>query len=324
MSIRSVFAAIAVGSFFVAAPAHAETLMTDDNPSQFVSGVHPELGNSVLNNTAETVCYRTFCASQSSATKGAVWSAEHLTIQQVSAAKGASRKEMEFHPDENIPAQDSATLADYRGRGMDRGHMAPWADSADPDCFTLANIVPQNSDNNRHLWEGIETSVRDLVYGYGDVYVVSGPIFQGAHVVNLNGRVVVPSALYKAVYVPSRGVAGVYITGNLSGNQYALISINELQAITKTDVFPTLPVDLRNKIANLPAPKHGGQRIDPNQLLQLSADGYAQEVYEAEHHISNNRGWSAYNRNPDDMASNGVVHGVLRGIGNGLLHSLER
>lgn len=258
----------------VAVSAQAAQLATPLNPQQFLDSSVPEIGNTTLDQTSYTVCYQTFCSAQSSATKGTVWTAEHLTARQVSQAKGASRREMEFHPDRHIPLEDSASLSDYRGSHYDRGHMAPWADSADPDCFTLANIVPQNSDNNRNLWEGVEEVVRDLTRRYGEVYVVTGPIFSGRYVKKLNDRVVIPTALYKAIYIPSAHFAEAYVTANMPGRAWARASINDIEDLTKTNVFPALPDSLRDQDYALPSPRIRGSQtggsISLGELISIA------------------------------------------------------
>ena len=101
-------------------------------------------------------------------------------------------------------------LADYARSGYDRGHMSPSGDMATPNAqhqsFSLANMIPQHPCNNEVLWEGIESAVRDLASAEGEIYVVTGPIYEGTDIPFLNGRVGVPSRIYKAVYrsSPSR------------------------------------------------------------------------------------------------------------------------
>lgn len=293
---------------FVAVSAQGAQLATPLNPQQFLGGSVPEIGNSVLDQTGYTVCYETFCSTQSGATKGTVWTAEHLTRTQIVRAKGASRKEMDFHPDTHIPYEQSATLSDYRGSGYDRGHMAPWADSADPDCFTLANIVPQNADNNRNLWEGVEEVVRDLTMRYGEVYVVTGPIFSGHTVRKINNRVVVPTALYKAIYVPSANFAAAYVTGNMPGRAWAQASINDIEDLTKTNVFPSLPDSLRDNRSPLPSPRVRGSAVgrssDLGQLLEEARAQSGAESYSTERRTSEGLGGQFLQRAGKEMLHN--------------------
>lgn len=248
-----------VSSAFVgfSTPAHAEYMPGTSGYTQFFNNTPPQIDNSNLEKNSTMVCYSTFCSYESGLLRIPVFSAEHLTATQVRSAKGASRRGLSFYPDPHIPAEYSSTVHDFTNSGYDRGHMAPWADLADPDCFTLANILPQMADNNRHLWEGIETSVRNLALQYGEVYVVSGPIFT-QQVRFLNGRVAIPDHLYKAVYVPALQKASVYITKNADGYEWTQISLDQLYQLTHVHQFPGLS---GIGTFNLPEPDVHGKRI---------------------------------------------------------------
>lgn len=239
--------------------AKADYMPGESGYAQFVKNTPPQIDNANLQKNSTMVCYATFCSYESGMLRIPVYSAEHLTAQQVKNARGASRKSLQFFPDPHIKSQYSATLADYSRSGYDRGHMAPWADSADPDCFTLANILPQIPDNNRKLWEAIETSTRYMAEKYGEVYVVSGPIFS-QDVAFLKGRVAIPDHLYKAVYVPSLGKTSVYITKNAVGNEWSQISLDDLYKLTHVNVFPELSQSQR-EMFDLPLPNYHGKKI---------------------------------------------------------------
>lgn len=132
-----------------------------------------------------------------------------MTVSAVIAARDIARVD-QFHPDLHLPGRDQATLDDYRGSGYDRGHMAPAGDmptdQAKADSFTLANIVPQNHEMNGHLWSDIEQATRQLARKHAAIYVVTGPVFKGAELDSIDGRVAVPTSLYKAILVVPRRV----------------------------------------------------------------------------------------------------------------------
>src|SRR3954470_3927662 len=162
--------------------------------------------------------------------------------------------------------KDRAELADYVRSGYDRGHMSPSGDMATPEArhqsFSLANMVPQNPCNNEVLWEGIESAVRDLASAEGEIYVVTGPIYEGTNIPFLNGRVGVPSRIYKAVYDPARHAAAAYLTPNADTMGWQGISINELAQITGIDPFPAIPAEIKTVAMPLPAPQsHFGCRL---------------------------------------------------------------
>jgi endonuclease G len=213
------------------------------------------------------LCARHFGTLYSGATETPLYSAEHLTNQQIKAAIRMPR-DNGFHQDRRLPYAIASTLGDYRGSGYDRGHMAPSGDEPDSvsqfQSFVLSNMVPQNSDDNRHLWADIETAVRELVLASGDdVYVITGPMFSGSEPMPLNGQVWVPASLFKAVYDPKAGIAGVYVARNAPGRRYWLLSVADFTARFGLNPFPELPEKIMMVVGNLltPAferyPEHG-------------------------------------------------------------------
>ena len=70
------------------------------------------------------------------------WVAYVLTADEVFSSN--SERDDNFHEDPSIPT-GSATLADYKGSGYDRGHMIPaadlkWSEQAMDDSFYLSNM----------------------------------------------------------------------------------------------------------------------------------------------------------------------------------------
>src|SRR5690606_31134956 len=122
--------------------------------------------------------------------------------------------------DARLPSAERAQLEDYRGSGYDRGHMAPAADmpnaQAIAQSFSLANMVPQAPQNNRKTWVGIERATRQYVMrAKGDDHVFTGPVFLGNQVSTIgNGRVMVPTHLFKLVYDPNTNRAWAHWVEN--------------------------------------------------------------------------------------------------------------
>jgi endonuclease G len=237
-----------------------------DCPPQLLDGTPPRLANERLAARTQGLCYTGYAALHSGITRTPLWSAEHLTRERLDAARGLERVN-NFHPDVNLPREERAELSDYSRSGYDRGHMAPSGDMPDPqaqaESFSLANMIPQAPNNNRILWEGIESAVRDLARSDGELYVVTGPIFQGQTLQQLHGRVLVPTSLFKAVYDPKRHQAGAYLVPNAAGNQWEPVSIAQLQQLAGIDAFPTLPAAVKESAMPLPKPTpHGYGRKD--------------------------------------------------------------
>jgi endonuclease G len=230
---------------------------------QFAVETPPTLTNPKLSARTTDLCFSGFATLYSGLTRTPLYSAEHLTRDRVLAAKKMKR-ENAFHAEPSLPMSERSELSDYARSGFDRGHMAPSGDMPDwesqHDSFSLANMVPQNSNNNRFLWEGIESAVRDLVLEDGEAYVVTGPIFRGATLQSLHGRVVIPTGIFKAIYEPSRNAAGAYVVDNEAGTQWKAVSVAQLRDLVGIDVFPALPDEIKEITMSLPEPRPHGRR----------------------------------------------------------------
>ncbi|HYF52998.1 MAG TPA: DNA/RNA non-specific endonuclease [Salinarimonas sp.] len=232
-------------------------------PQHVAEGQAPDLVDPKLAPRTRVLCYEAFAVLHSGLTRTPLWSAERLTRERLEGARRTDRADT-FHADPNLPREERSEVADYARSGFDRGHMAPAGDMPDEraqeESFSLANMVPQNPDLNRNLWERVESAVRDLAGRAGEAFVVTGPIFLGAEVESLRGRVLVPTHLYKAVYVPSRREAGAYLAANEEGAGVEVVSIGELARIAGIDAFPALPPALKGAAARLPVPGKARRR----------------------------------------------------------------
>jgi endonuclease G len=239
-------------------------------PEHFAGGQAPDLINPRLAAGTRVLCFTEFAVLHSALTRTPLYSAEHLTAEQIEAARNTPR-ESEFHAEPRLPPDERAELADYARSGFDRGHMAPSGDMPDPgsqqESFTLANMVPQAPRLNRGLWEGIESAVRTLAERRGELYVVTGPIFKGGQLATV-GHVVVPTYVFKAVLDPRRRAAAAYVTENVDDATWTPVSMAQLADLTGIDVFPSLPPRARNAMMRLPTPTpHGyaGERSNSDR-----------------------------------------------------------
>ncbi|POZ50694.1 DNA/RNA non-specific endonuclease [Methylovulum psychrotolerans] len=136
--------------------------------------------------------------------------------------------------------------------------MAPSADMPDQqsqaESFSLANMAPQLHANNAGIWEELENGVRNLALSGHDVYVVSGPLFEGAALKQIKNRVMVPTAFFKAFYDATSQQAGAYITPNAEGDVFAAVSLDVLAKRAGVEVFPGLAPALKSAMPEIVMP----------------------------------------------------------------------
>ncbi len=150
------------------------------------------------------LCFSSFAILHDGQTKTPVFVAQRLNRQMLIQARGVKRTDR-FYAEARLPARERAELADYRGSGYSRGHMAPAGDmhtlEAMEQSFSLANMVPQDQRHNGGPWNQIEQDTRHYVQrARGDVYVFTGPVYGAGATTVGEGRVAVPTHLFKVVH----------------------------------------------------------------------------------------------------------------------------
>lgn len=252
------YSAIVVSSILMAAPTQCSSI--------YYGNSAPDILNIKLTPKTKELCYSEFAVMHSGLSRTPLWSAEHLYGSKLNTKVERSN---DFHPEDRLNANDRAELSDYAHSGYDRGHMAPARDFNTPqgesECFTLANMIPQNHDNNTKLWSGLEEATRSLAKQRGELYVITGPIFSGTNLQRIGGRVLVPTKIYKAIYDPSSNQGAAYLVDNALGNNYQVISIAQIEQLTNIRLFPKMTTVSKQTPMELPAYQmHGSHKENMN------------------------------------------------------------
>jgi endonuclease G len=229
-------------------------------PQFYADGMAPDIIKPALAKKTREFCYSAFDVMNSGVTLTPLWSAEYLTPARVTAAMKLDRKG-NFHIEDRLPENERAELDDYEKSGYDRGHLSPNHDMPDRDSqqesFVLTNMVPQAPKVNRGLWAEIEKVVRDQVLSGKSLYVITGPLFEGASLTQLHNRIMVPTALFKAVYDPKTQSAAAYVVTNdknATDIVAKIITIAELEQRLKMNLFPSLSDSVKKTKLALPDP----------------------------------------------------------------------
>lgn len=197
-----------------------------------------------------------------------MWDVENL--KGVNLEHQNALRQNDFRPDPRL--SDGPNLNDYAGSGYDRGHLAPAEDFMSnvkqmSESFYLSNMVPQNPNNNRGIWAKLEENTRYWAKEYNDVYVITGPIYykgeplgylgkggevrlmdgskgaRGLHSVE-NGRVAIPTHMYKIIYAPEINQMLAFIIPNTAINPAELpryrVTVDTVESLTGLDFFPEM------------------------------------------------------------------------------------
>jgi endonuclease G len=258
--------------------------LAESCPQHFFEGQAPIFTNPKLANDTRFLCFTAFAVMDSGITRTPFWSAEYLTADHLNKARSL-RRDNAFHPEERLPPEMRSELSDYARSGYDRGHNTPsgdaWTTEAQYETFTLANMVPQSPDNNRGIWEGIESATRALAEQEGELYVITGPLFIGKDLKTIGSdQVFVPTHMFKAIYDPRRHAGAAYITRNEPGKDYQVISLQKMEELAGINLFPDVTNSEKAVAMALPEPQmhYGGEN---NRRRESS---HANPHYGAYHH----------------------------------------
>ena len=132
--------------------------------------------------TNDLVVREIYALSNNEVTKFADWVAYRVTSETIGTSDSLLRN---WQNDELLDEDDTLEDDDYNGAsralGTDRGHQAPQASFAGTHFWRvtniLSNITPQKAALNQGPWRRLEEAVRDAAYAAGEVYIVTGPVF---------------------------------------------------------------------------------------------------------------------------------------------------
>ena len=228
-------------------PAHGNPI--DDRCPDFVVWGAPVLKAEGNN---QYVCHTGYALNYNNRTRVAHYVVEHIKKSNLS---GPAVRGNDFREDPVVPVQYRATLADYTASGYDRGHMAPaadftWSAQVMSESFYLSNMMPQNPGNNRGIWKYLEEQTRAIAMKYGDVYVITGTVYDKT-VVPTIGNVSVPNQIYKIVIDAKTGRTLAYMFPNIKLevsdiDKYA-VTVADIEQLTGIDFSPRIPANLKVK-----------------------------------------------------------------------------
>jgi endonuclease G, mitochondrial len=166
--------------------------------------------------------------------------------------------ERPFFIEDPMVESGSADWRNYKRSGYDKGHLCPAGDrkfskAAFDETFYTSNISPQKHDFNEGIWNRLEQKVRYWAAKYDGVYVVTGGVFTDNMKTIGSEDVAVPNYFYKVLLDTSR--VQVKMIAFLVPHEDSdlplfkfVVSVDELEKMTRLDFFPKLEDALENRL----------------------------------------------------------------------------
>ena len=208
--------------------------------------------NYLPNSSGELIHHNYYSLSYSETNEQAEWVFYEINKDRV---LGWFSRSNNFRIDKQV-STGSASLNDYKGSGYDRGHLVPASDmsfdsTAMSESFYMSNMSPQKPTFNRGVWKSLESLIRQ--WGeYNNLFVVSGPVFQGCLGFIGKNNVCVPKYYYKIIYAPLEGKMIAFLLPNEKGDSRDLMSyvcnVKSIEKITNIDFFSILDDNLEYEL----------------------------------------------------------------------------
>lgn len=190
----------------------------------------------------------------------AEWTAHKLTRESVN---GNQRRTDDFRNDPFV-STGSATTADYKGSGYDRGHLVPAGDMklnrvSMSQTFYMSNMAPQTASMNRGVWRRLESEIRDWTEEQPTLYIITGPVLDRIHETIGPNKVSVPNYFYKIVldYSSKSPKMIAFLVPNHGTKRWIddfVVSVDYLEDITGIDFFPALPDHIEEDLERRSSP----------------------------------------------------------------------
>lgn len=209
----------------------------------------------------QILCWDNYSVGYNYVTKQADWVSYSLNADDVYLYV---ERTDDFREDTTIPEPARSTLDQYKYSGYDRGHLAAAAtvgydEATMSQSFLLSNMSPQTPAFNRGGWAELESTVRDCVYNYKDLLVITGTLFTNSPMVlaNGDGSPGVPDSYYKILLTPKapfKSLAFLVPHEAFSGSSIAdfVTSIDEIESISGQDFFSGLDDAVENVVEATP------------------------------------------------------------------------
>lgn len=198
-----------------------------------------------------------YALSYNTSTKSADWVSYKVSARSIGIASSLSRLPL---VDDYV--EDTLTVGDFfeaESLGFTRAQYVPLVDFAATPYWNevnyLTNSVARTSSLSQGAWYGLDWSVRNLVNWRGDVFVLTGPVFNSdapARQLSTDVEHRVPDSFFKIV-ITENGDAASFLMNQESPVHLhhceMLSSIAEIEGLTNLDLFPLIAQGINESAA---------------------------------------------------------------------------
>ena len=195
--------------FIFSTHAHANPL--DDQCPTFVQTTYPVVAKEAH---IEYLCHKMYAVAFDNEQKVPVYVATRVTWEQF----GSIHRTNDFKIDPLTTAFDPVKSSDFVGTQYDKGHLAEAElftgdEQAMHESFYMTNMHAQECSFNRGIWKSLETYTHGLTKQYGEIYIVSGTVYNRTSK-TIGRSVTVPSHTWKVITIPATRSVEAYMFTN--------------------------------------------------------------------------------------------------------------
>ena len=202
--------------------------------------------------TNDLVVREIFTLSSNDTTKLADWVAYRVTRKTISVSDSLERS---WKADPFLADNETLEKGDYskasKKHHYDKGHQAPLASFAGTVFWRatnyLSNVTPQKKDLNRGPWKHLESAVRHAAYHLRQLYVVTGPLYDGMEMQRLpeaDEQHVVPTGYWKVIATKGGRTTAFIFDQNTPRNAAYCAGrapLSDVEIRADLDLFPRRP-----------------------------------------------------------------------------------
>lgn len=225
------------------------------------------------------VCHDGYAFEFNPRSRTSMWVVQHITAANLN--NKIAKNTNDFRPDPALRDEVGPQLVDYESKkyiGMQLASPEDFINSKKQtsQSFYLTNIIPVNPYTANDTWQKLNENVRQWARDYGEVYVVSGPLYlQGKSIDSIGrrtttaliaeehnaylgdavqGSIQVPTHIYKVILAPKIKQARAFIIPNQPTTAAYLpqfsVSMGAVQMYTGLNFFPQIPQPLKGQLEN--------------------------------------------------------------------------